>query len=578
MFDSSDKIIRVSLSKFNGMAPAGAIRVDARRGWFTISKDDLKKVSHLMVGAAPRGIIKPTIRVNPETNNVVVKDAKDIFPCIHRKNRVGDTHCGGCGGGRFVEVFACDLHKACTISRPARDKNIAHCAPCKDRSAVVAVDFTSLKNKYEGKTITIVGRGETTFKNEDLAGIDGPILFLNDAVQLESFCANNDDTYFLAQDKRMHVYLSGMRSTAVIAKGTGLAFHVEHNPIPNIGKVCWTIKPERADDYLLELNRDELTIERRLYRPARAPTICSAIHFAWFLGASHVKMIRCDGYATPYAQDLANKSDSPIVPQQYPQTRLDAETVLKKLGMTWEYVGTPTVIIPDDMPRLPLSIAVTATETDAPGRADLNRQSWETMKNIFGLDLKQCTLYLNVDPVPGGVGPEPTVRMASQFFGKVVVNYPEKPDFATALRWCLSQPTTEYLLHFESDWSVDEFVSIFVLADMLQADPSLSCVNIRAYGFRNDDDRICLSPGLWRTSHAKIMADRLVAGTNPESQLRKQSFDNPDGGKADGFKGKQFPEDRNARIIRDIGRAWMKTAGYRRPEKNLDFATWEVVN
>ena len=569
-------IMRVSLASFSNVAPTGAIRVDSRRGWFTISKEDLGKVSHLMIGGGPRSAAKPTVRVNGD-GAVVVKDAKDIFPCIHRKNRVGDTPCGGCGGNRFVEVFACDLHKACTISKPAKDKNIRHCAGCQDKSAVVAVDFKSLKNKYEGKTITIFGRGETTFPNEDIGKIDGPILFINDAVQLEMLCPQNKDTYFLAQDKRMNVYLSGMRSTAVVANGTELAFHVNHNPIPNVGRICWTIKAEKTDDHLLELTRDELIIERRLYRPPRAPTICSAIHFAWFLGASHVNLIRCDGYATPYAKDLMNKSDSPVVPQQYPQTRLDAEKVLAKLGMTWTYIGTPTVTIPDDMPRLPLSIAVTATETDAPGRADLNRQSWETMKNIFGLDTKQCTLYLNVDHVEGGVGPEPTVMMASQFFGKVVVNYCEKPDFASALKWCLSQPTTEYLFHFESDWRVDEFVSVYVLADMLEADPSLSWVGLRAYGFRLDDDRICLSPGLWRTSHAKTMASRLVAGVNPETQLRNQSFDNPDGGKAEGFHGRQFPADRNARIIRDLGRAWMEKTKYRRPALNINFSTWETI-
>jgi hypothetical protein len=69
----------------------------------------------------------------------------------------------------------------------------------------------------------------------------------------------------------------------------------------------------------------------------------------------------------------------------------------------------------------------------------------------------------------------------------------------------------------------------------LRNDPDLSCVNIRVYP--HDDARLCLAPGLWRTDHAKAIAERMRTDANPEMQLRPMSSSNPHGGIHKGYRG-----------------------------------------
>ena len=323
----------MSLAKFGGVMPAGGTLVNKRLGIFRISEEDLKKSVGKMTGPVPTQV--------KDKVPVVERSEVDRWPCNHRLNRIGDTKCGGCGNhGRYVEVFACDLHKSCTVSRPSIDARIRTCSSCKDRSAVDEVDFASLKNIHAGQTITIVGRGETTFPNAHLAQ-EGPVMFLNDAALLEKYCRPEQPTYMLGQDARVSPVLSGLRSLAIVPRGTGLYFRVAHTKIPQIGKVCFTVKPNRGEDYLLDLDREDLTIERRLYRGPRAPTIGMAIHLAFYVGASSIRFIRCDGHTKGYAKDIPNLSESPEVPSQYAQTKVDAENICKRLGIPFTYVGTP---------------------------------------------------------------------------------------------------------------------------------------------------------------------------------------------------------------------------------------------
>lgn len=557
------------VSDFGGNYPADAVFIDRKRGTFSIQ-------ANLPTRTTPSPGV-PTVKREPKT----------LFPCIHRQNHVGDTPCGGCGGNKYVEVYACPKHTSCTVSRQAKDKRIKHCASCDDRATGgIVVQFADYNNKYDGKTAMIVGRGRTTFNDADLAKHDGPIIFVNDAVQLEKHCPDNNDTFFFAQDKRMLPVMQGLRSIAVIGKDNNLGFAVSHNAMPEIGKVMWTTTVLHGTSRLLELSRDQLAIERRLYRAQRevvgvksngdpllgpSPTIVMALHFAWYIGCTNVKLVRCDGLAEGYSTDIENKSHSPVVNvHKYHQARMDADVVMSQLGMTREYVGTP-----DPLPEtIDILMDFTGTETDAPGRAELNDRAWASFAaNLRGVNMKASMLYLNIDHVPGGVGPGLTIEVARKYFGRVAVNSPDNPNFALAVKWAISQPTREYLFHLEADWILSSPVDVRDAVAVFNDDLALACVNIRAYAFGEEDSRICLSPGIWRTEIAKSIADNMTGDANPESQLRNASSMNPHGGKHGGFKGAQFPRDPSHKIVSDIGRPWIRATNYRRPV-GTHFVTW----
>src|SRR5580693_6875259 len=70
-------------------------------------------------------------------------------------------------------------------------------------------------NTYAGAACHIVGRGLTEFQYEDLAKIDEPIFFINDAVCMEKHAKT--PTFFFASDAPLMTWLNGsIRSTAVL--------------------------------------------------------------------------------------------------------------------------------------------------------------------------------------------------------------------------------------------------------------------------------------------------------------------------------------------------------------------------
>lgn len=557
---------------------------------------DPKYASRIKAELAARGIKPAGSRFAPRPSQkksemaIVMRDPADFLPCVHRKNRVGDTPCGGCGVSKYVEVFACDKHQVCTISKAARDPRFKTCKTCNDRvSGGTLVDFSAYMNKYAGKTGLVVGRGETLMPNEDLAKHDGPIFFINDAVLLEKFCPNNPDTFLFGYDERIAKVMPGIRSVSAVPNGSYLSSYLDHNKVVGLGKIMRWILPSQGQEYLLQLTRDQIRFERRLYMAPKkregfrstvpSPTIVPLLHFAWYAGCQHVKLVRCDGYATAYATDLENKSESPIVNVgKYAQARFDAERVMTTLGMTFEYIGSPPrpvfkepVVQTVDVPPIGTP-SFTTTEVDAPTRHLVMEKGYASFaENLKGIDMKACKLYLNIDHVEGG-DPKPLIETASKFFREVIVNESGKANFAAAVRWCFSQPTTNWTFHLESDWLLTREVNI---ADLLPdfSDQHLACTNLRAYPFAENDARICLSPGLWRTAHARTIASRITDEANPESQLRNHSRMNPHGGKHEGFVGMCWPSNVGEKVIIDIGREWLRGTKFRRPT-GVGFVSW----
>lgn len=198
--------------------------------------------------------------------------------------------------------------------------------------------------------------------------------------------------------------------------------------------------------------------------------------------------------------------------------------------------------------------------------------------NLTGLNLCDCVLYLNVDPLPAGGDPDAVVKVATQFFGGVVVRKPTRPNFAAAVRWLWRQPAGRWLFHLEDDWEMLRPVPISELLRIMVLSPELACVSLRAYHWPPDESRICLSPGLFNSHIAAAIAEKLNTVANPEKQLRPVAPDNPHGGAHEFpggcYKGEQYPIDV---AIRDHGREWLAKNGYRKATMQNDqhFIVWE---
>lgn len=180
-------------------------------------------------------------------------------------------------------------------------------------------------------------------------------------------------------------------------------------------------------------------------------------------------------------------------------------------------------------------------------------------KNLLGIKLKEQVLHLNIDPLPADGRMMEVVEVCGNYFASVHVNPPATPSFPAAVKWCWKQPTTPHFFHLEDDWIMLEQFPIDAVFRAFEVEPVLSCVNLRAYHFAEPDARICLSPGVFRSDHAAIMADRMTTTANPEKQLRPKTHGNPEGDKHGGFVGKCVPY---RCILKDIGRPWLERSGY----------------
>lgn len=194
------------------------------------------------------------------------------------------------------------------------------------------------------------------------------------------------------------------------------------------------------------------------------------------------------------------------------------------------------------------------------------------LTKLTGFDPTESTLYINIDPVPKDVPPLKVIEAASRHFRKVVSNVPPHPSFPSAVKWCWNQPRSKYFFHLEDDWTLDVIVDINNLIKIFESNkiPNLACVNLRAYPTIKDN-RICLSPGLWKTEAAKVIASRLTIDANPEKQLRVNDATNHDGGRHSGYAGMQYS---GHPIITDIGRIWLMGKKYHK-NKGMFFTAWE---
>lgn len=173
------------------------------------------------------------------------------------------------------------------------------------------------------------------------------------------------------------------------------------------------------------------------------------------------------------------------------------------------------------------------------------------VRNLTGVDWQGSERIINLDGCWAEFWQYIQADAFGDFPGATRLHPSTWESFPAAVKWLFRQPSSEYFFHLEDDWQLLTQVDIADLIGVLEADATLSCVNLRAYSGINDD-RICLSPALWRTEHARAIADRLGDHEDPELQLRN--------GAAKGFRGTVWPI-RRARIVKDIGREWMRDHG-----------------
>ncbi len=214
------------------------------------------------------------------------------------------------------------------------------------------LSFSSFNNRYSGETCYLVGRGPTDFQYQDLATVDAPIFFINDAVLLDRLCPS--ETFFFAHDHRMLSLLNrDIKSTAILAEDGKLFEKSPQTIFSFAGKVIFFRWRRILGKRLLLMNREQISLARELY--THTGTIHSALHFIWYCGFKKIFLIGCDGIndelflttvkgaVDGYDQRLENVSET--APWwQYQTIRSVQDHLIKTFSFHAVYLGTPTEI------------------------------------------------------------------------------------------------------------------------------------------------------------------------------------------------------------------------------------------
>jgi len=207
------------------------------------------------------------------------------------------------------------------------------------------VTIAKYTNKYPGSHWTIVGKGRTRFEYANLSRAPGPVIFINDAVRLESHLAGQP-SFFFAHDTCQAIWLDRIQSIPVLpASGA-----VDSAGVPLISaglrrgvvKYRWDEKWRRAPANVIDYTREDLGQLGSLF--IGCGTIHTAIHFAWLAGAEQISFIGCDGKNNSNnaetAYDPRVAVDSGGLPRGcFSKIRALQDWLLKKLDIDATYVA-----------------------------------------------------------------------------------------------------------------------------------------------------------------------------------------------------------------------------------------------
>ncbi len=201
-------------------------------------------------------------------------------------------------------------------------------------------------------------------------------------------------------------------------------------------------------------------------------------------------------------------------------------------------------------------------------------------KNLKKIDLKQCRLFINIDPFPENVNRKNVVNVAKKYFKEVHFHYGKTGNFTAACNWIWSNADTDFIFHLEDDWELTHQISIQDILKYFDKYPKLLQVPLRAYNYPYRT--VALSPGVMHRRLYKAVAGNLIENKNPESQMRGEKFGIKMPAKSLKIPNRglviAYPEKIKSVVVKDLGRRWMRKSKYRKSKGSKpNFISWVKI-
>lgn len=218
-------------------------------------------------------------------------------------------------------------------------------------------------------------------------------------------------------------------------------------------------------------------------------------------------------------------------------------------------------------------------------------------KKLFGKTMKTYRCLLNIDPIGEDVSPDEVIKVAEQFFPSTVPLLSPKASFPNAVHRLWSSASSPFVFYLEDDWELILPVPLSRFFGLMAENPKLAHLRLNFFRttdrsknwsyFMEWDDRgffLCPQrvvgsigwsghPSFNRTQFLKACLKYLDPNRNPEKQLKNKNKKLLDIMKQWEFG--VFAPQHSRPAIRDIGRAWMPKAGFKKKGSRAFFQTWE---
>lgn len=200
-------------------------------------------------------------------------------------------------------------------------------------------EVSKLKDAFPLSTWTIVGKGPTGFDYSTLSEAPGPVVFINDAVQLEKYLRKDQPSFFFAHDSGQSCWINQIKSVPVLPLSSKDAERITWERL--CGKragyyYLWQEAYLKSPGLILTLSKEDVAASDSLF--ISSGTLHSAIHLAWLAGAERILFVGCDARTrSSYDGRIENKSGSRSKGANL-KIKKTAEWLCRELGIEFEFV------------------------------------------------------------------------------------------------------------------------------------------------------------------------------------------------------------------------------------------------
>ena len=245
----------------------------------------------------------------------------------------------------------------------------------------------------------------------------------------------------------------------------------------------------------------------------------------------------------------------------------------------------PQRVVIHNSPVGQMDFCITATL-----RPEILRETLRSFNTyLTGIQLKQQRVFINVDPAPENrCSAKDVAAVAQEYFGTVVLNAPEQPNFCAAVKWLWLHAETPLIFHLEDDWEMLKPTNIGDVVRLLRTNARLNQVRLRKPSSETAMTDYGLSPTVLKLEFCRKIANGLDIARNPERQMRKDfkrlGIQPPSASTILPYPirvpliikaNKRCAMDSYV-LVRDIGKDWRREHGMSKPPKDEEnvFTKW----